>query len=209
MNHTRIRKKMESLCHTSFMIWIFLCSHFYIPQLCILLLVSFCAEMKWSYHSNATWVSWRFKSPETWLFVRQLVYAHIKENLEVPHYWPFVRGIQPWQRAVNGESVSILGRNHTPHCHSVIPGFVCKGLIVTCFHLRHIIRALNHNNALMCEHFIRSFKGPGTKDSRCFPAKALRALNLAFSSGMIGKQWQRYTQWLPKSVANIGSYFCY
>ena len=35
----------------------------------------------------------QLKSLATWLFVQQFVQANIKDDIKVPHYWSFVRGI--------------------------------------------------------------------------------------------------------------------
>ena len=36
------------------------------------------------------WHEWYFKSPVTQLFVQQIVWAEVKENIKVLHCWPFV-----------------------------------------------------------------------------------------------------------------------
>ena len=49
----------------------------------------------WCY-TNVTWVPWHLKSQANTHFVQQIVRANTKENIKVPHYWSFVRGIHRW-----------------------------------------------------------------------------------------------------------------
>ena len=57
--------------------------------------------------------SWHLKSPATEPFVQQFVQANCKENIEVPHFWPFVRrthqwhAIRDWWIPSNAESISM------------------------------------------------------------------------------------------------------
>ena len=48
------------------------------------------------YYRDITWVSWHHRSPETQMFVQQLVKAQNKENIKAPFYQPFVRGTLRW-----------------------------------------------------------------------------------------------------------------
>ena len=61
-----------------------------------------CFYMLSIYYSDVKWALWYPKSLVTWMFVQQLVEAHIKENMKAPYYRPFCEG-NP-QNAKNGES---------------------------------------------------------------------------------------------------------
>ena len=50
----------------------------------------------WCHCSDVIRSSWRLKSPETRLFVQQLIHLNNKENIIPPHYWPLVKGIHRW-----------------------------------------------------------------------------------------------------------------
>ena len=54
------------------------------------------------HYSDVTLVVRRLKSPETRLFVQQLVRANDK-NTKLSHYWPFVQGIFPAYRTGNAK----------------------------------------------------------------------------------------------------------
>ena len=55
---------------------------------------NFVGNSRWWFHDRAfTWTSWHMKSLATQWFVQQLVQANNKINIEVPHYWPFLRRI--------------------------------------------------------------------------------------------------------------------
>ena len=66
---------------------------------------------------TSQWVRWRLKSPASRLFTQQFIRAQIKENIKVPHHWPFAgnspeTGEFPAQMASNAENVSIWWRHH-------------------------------------------------------------------------------------------------
>ena len=53
-----------------------------------------------NHYSHVTWASWHLKSSSTWFFFQKLVQAISKENMEVLHYWLFVRGIHQWHKKI-------------------------------------------------------------------------------------------------------------
>ena len=60
---------------------------------------------------------WRLKSTASRLFTQPFIQAQIKENIKIPHHWPFygnsqVTGEFPSNRASNAENVSIWWRHH-------------------------------------------------------------------------------------------------
>ena len=42
---------------------------------------------------DVIWASCRLKSPANRLFAQKFIWATKNENIKVPHYWPFVRGL--------------------------------------------------------------------------------------------------------------------
>ena len=53
-------------------------------------------EVIYSITEMAKWASFRLESTATRLFLQQLAYADIKENIRALCYWPFVRGTHRW-----------------------------------------------------------------------------------------------------------------
>ena len=51
-----------------------------------------CFYMLSIYYNDVKWALWYPKSLVTWMFVEQLVEAHIKETIKAPHYRPFCEG---------------------------------------------------------------------------------------------------------------------